>query len=135
MPAIPDSTAAVGGLPAVDPGCTVVHDHPLSTRSRVLVVLYGVVVAIVGATVLVLLFEADQRDQDQRDQILAEFDRRTEARDLSDALVQRQIERQREATRSALCTFLTADLEPTPALLTLSEQFQCPIIPSPEGTP
>lgn len=120
-----DMPAEIGGAPSVEPGSTEAHSHPLSRTTRLLIALYGLVVALVGGTVLVLLFQADQRDQRQRDQILAEFDLRTERRDANDAFVQEQIEAQQEATRLAVCTFLTADFKPTPAVTSLSAQFNC----------
>lgn len=113
------------------------HTHPLPKPVRVILGVFAVALAVFGLLVLLLLAQVQRQQvmlEEQQERttaaVLDELDRRTAARNLSDAEQQAEIEATQERVRLAVCAILP-DLGRGAGVRQLAREFRCGPLPAP----
>lgn len=125
------------------------HTHPFPRGFRVLLVTYGIVLGLALAGLFGLYLTERNSSIDRADrvadetlrleqetqaraarvaeEVAAELDRRTDARDAEQARIEAELQVQRDRLRDAVCVVLTSgDLGQSPRIVDLARELECP---------
>lgn len=115
------------------------HTHPLPPGFRILLGLYGafLLLALGGLFGLYLdvresaaadAIDAKVEAEQLAEQVKAELDKRTAERDLEQAMLQAELDRQRAEVRQAVClVIVSGDIGRSPGVVQLADRLGCPV--------
>lgn len=112
-------------------GPPVVHSHPLPTSVRVILVIYGLMLATVLGGLFWLVIAGQTQDERGRDAIVKKVEANLKAAQEKGAARDKA---NAEKIRAVVCKVI-GEFKQTPNVLALSRQLGCGIVPSPTPAP